>query len=288
MFSCARNSPPLQLLTSTELNFPSASAIEFYQDKLYVFGDDATYLLVLSGSYQPIDSISYWPEKIQRITKKKKPDIESSLIIEKEGKLFLTGIGSMSDDNRWKAIIYNLADKTVSTTVNPFPAQHFSKISQLNIEGSTVVNNTIVFGNRANNSMPVNYILFWKGNDSVNTKKLLFPKNKKVAGISSLYYVKEKDMLLITASEEETASTTADGAIGESYLGWIENFSTKMNDTAFSPDQFYKLSNADKAFTKQKIEAVCVEKTDKDEMILHLAADNDNGKSRLFKLRLML
>ena len=61
-----------------------------------------------------------------------------------------------------------------------------------------------------------------------------------------------------------------------------------MDDKSVKPDQMIKLTPVDKRFTKQKIESVCVERFDKNEFILHMVADNDNGTSGLFKMRLKL
>jgi hypothetical protein len=289
MCSCGKDNSPIELLAMKELNFPSASAIEFYQDKVFLFGDDATHLLILSRDYQPLASINYWQGNFHRIPKPVKPDIESSLLLEQNGETILFGIGSMSDTNRWKVIKHNLSNKNTDSFSYFISKNNFTHINQLNIEGAATVNNFIVLANRANLSNPVNHLLYWDRADiHLTAKKLLLPNEKAVAGVSGLYYVKEKDLLLMTASEEETASTTMDGAIGESYLGGIKKFSKRMNDAEFKPDFFYKLSDADKRFTKQKIESVCLETIGNDEMILHLAADNDNGKSHLFKLRLKL
>jgi len=286
-FSCDKNKSPIELLATKELNFPSASATEFYQDKLFLFGDDATYLLVLSPNYQLADSINYWQRNFHRIPKPVKPDIESSLLLEERGEMILYGIGSMSDTNRWKVIKHNLNNQQTDTFSYFISKNTLAQINQLNIEGAATVNNTIVLANRANLSNPVNHLLYWDRADvHLVSKQLLLPKQKTVAGVSGLYYVKEKDLLLLTASEEETASTTKDGTIGESYLGGIKNFSKRLNDAEFKPDFFYQLSKTDDRFSKQKIESVCLEAIDGDELILHLAADNDNGKSHLFKVRL--
>jgi hypothetical protein len=43
--------------TLTLSDFPSGSAIEFYNNHLYLVGDDATQLLVLDPSYKKVDSI---------------------------------------------------------------------------------------------------------------------------------------------------------------------------------------------------------------------------------------
>ncbi|HEY0042847.1 MAG TPA: hypothetical protein VGB71_19370, partial [Flavisolibacter sp.] len=63
---------------------------------------------------------------------------------------------------------------------------------------------------------------------------------------------------------------------------------SKMNAGEFAPDQYVKLSSIDQAFAEQKVESVCVEKVMSNELLLHLVADNDNGSSNLFKLRIKL
>ncbi len=288
MFSCQNEKPTIQFITSKELSFPSASAIEFYNNKLYVFGDDAPYLLVLSPNYQVLDSIGYWAQKVDRISKDEKPDIESAVIIDSGGKPVLYGIGSMSDTERWNVLAYHPAKSSITTTAFFSPGTTFPQIDAINIEGSCLVNNTLILSNRANLSNPVNYLLFWNQRDRVISKKIVLPPGKIAGGVSGLYYVKEKDILLFTASEEETASTTKDGAIGESYLGWIQGFSKKMNASEFKPDAYLELSDANKVFSKQKIESVCAENIYGNEMTLHLAADNDDGSSTLFKVKLHL
>lgn len=286
--SCSRQQAPFQLLSTKELNFPSASAIEFYGDKLYVFGDDAPYLLVLSPDYEVIDSVFFWAKLNSRIPKDVKHDIESAMIRMEEGQPVLYGIGSMSTAKRWGAWAYYLQADAFKDVTFFEPGKAFPSVQALNIEGSCVVGRTTVFCNRANLSAPLNHLIFLEEKSSAVVKPITLPHDKIVAGISGLFYVEEKDLLLFTASEEETASTTADGAIGESYLGWIENFSAKMQSNHFQPDKYIKLSEIDSAFVKQKIESVCVEKEESNSLRLHLTADNDNGTSRLFKLKMAL
>jgi hypothetical protein len=100
--------------------------------------------------------------------------------------------------------------------------------------------------------------------------------------------VAEKDLLLFTASEEATTSAYEDGAIGDSYLGWINNFSEAWKSAAVVPTKVLKLPTFHPAFQHQKIESVCVESQQGRRYLLHLAADNDNGKTVLFKVALTL
>lgn len=284
--SCQHDKDQLQLLHSTEINFSSASAIEFYNDRLYVFGDDAKNLLILRPTYSIIDSVSIADSGSYRISKDEKHDIESAMIINHNGNPHLFGVGSMSTDKRWGVIGHDLKAGTFYHASFFEISKRFAGIEMINIEGSCVVDSLIIFSNRANLSNPVNHLLFWNKLDSIGPKVLRLPTTEKLAGVSGLYYVKEKDLLLFTASEEETINAVDDGIIGESYLGWIEHFAQKMNHAELKADTFLKLSEVDAAFAKQKIESVCVEKIEGKEMILHLVADNDNGRSKLFKVKL--
>jgi hypothetical protein len=254
---------------------------------LYVFGDDAPYLLILSPGYQVMDSVYFLPGVEGRIPKDTKHDIESAMIGMQDNQPVLYGIGSMSTKKRWGVIAYNLSDKSFKDSLFFEPGKIFPGIDEVNIEGSCTVSNIAILANRANESNPNNHLLFID-KQSATVKRMLLPARKLMPGLSGLYYVKEKDLLLFTASEEETGSSTSDGAIGDSYLGWIENFSKKMGDTEYKPDQFIRLADTEKAFNKQKIESVCVESVDGNNLIIHLTADNDNGRSSLFKLKLKL
>jgi len=286
--SCARKKHHLQILHSTEINFPSASAIEFYNNRLYVFGDDARNMLILSPTYSLLDSVAIADPGSHRMSKNEKHDIESAMIYNIDEKPHLLGIGSMSASKRWGVVGFDLKAGTVYHSRFFDTTKRFAGIEVINIEGSCVAEPYIIFSNRANLANPVNHFLFWNKLDSIGIKVLVLPSTGKLAGVSGLHFLKEKDLLLFTASEEETASAIDDGAIGESYLGWIENFSDKLNNSELKPDRILKLSDVDKIFIKQKIESVCVEKATTGEIFIHLVADNDDGKSRFFKLKLNL
>lgn len=284
--SCTPSKPSLELIHTTELNFPSASAIEFYQNKLYVFGDDAPTLLILSTDYKPIDSISFWQPTTDRIPKEQKHDIESAFIRSYRGELLLYGVGSMSAEKRWGALEYNLKTGVVSPTSFFDTVISFPPIKEVNIEGSCMIGNSVVFANRGNLSNPVNHLIFWDKPQQFTSKPFALPAGKVFTGVSGLYYAPEEDVLFFTASEEETVDAITDGAIGDSYLGLIRKFSQKRHDSILRPDVYLRLADFDQSFQKQKIESVCVEDTATESAILHLAADNDDGTSKLFKIKL--
>ena len=222
------------------------------------------------------------------ISKEDKPDIESAMIVEKGNKATLYGLGSMSDKKRWRVYEISLNDRVVKNKTFFEKDAVFPGIEEVNIEGSTTIENTVVLCNRANEKTRRNHLLFWNWKDNIDVKEITLPKTKGTAGMSGLYYVKEKDLLLFTASEEATDNAVSDGEIGDSFLGWISNFSTKTAQAEFTPDGFLKLSAFDKAFEQQKIESVCMEKEENTSLLLHLVADNDDGRSKIFKVRLTL
>jgi hypothetical protein len=282
--SATKEESSLKLLTVKSLDFPSASGIEYYNDQLYVFGDNATHLLILSTNYNVVKKIPYWKSKEDVIDKESKPDVESAMLLERNKQPLIVGVGSMSDKNRWFVFELSPEDLTITQTRYFSNNTSFPGIQERNIEGSTQVGNTLVFCNRANNQSKRNHLIFWNGSDRITTKEMLLPKSATVIGLSGLYYLKEKDVLLFTASEEATSSAVQDGAIGDSYLGWITDFSGKMQERRMQPDKLLKLSTVDRAFEHQKIESLCLEEDKNGGYLLHLVADNDNNKSKLFKL----
>ncbi|HEX6848604.1 MAG TPA: hypothetical protein VF144_16580, partial [Chitinophagaceae bacterium] len=77
-----------------KLDYPSASAIEYYDGKLYIMGDDAVNLLILDTSLNILDSITVVDYPAKRIPKDIKPDFEAATLIA-DG-LLLFGSGSLS------------------------------------------------------------------------------------------------------------------------------------------------------------------------------------------------
>jgi hypothetical protein len=288
ILSAGANLPSVNLVATKKLSFPSASGIEYYKDKLYLFGDNATHLLILSTDYSQSDSVDYWSGDEPVIDKSDKPDIESAMIVTKDQHPVLFGVGSMSDKKRWQVFEFSLSDLTFRKTHFFDRKDVFPGIEDVNIEGSAQVDNTVVLCNRANEKTKRNHLLFWNWKDSVTAKEIDLPETNVTAGMSGLYYVKDKDILLFTASEEATNNAVKDGEIGDSYLGWINDFSEKMMRAKLTPDGFLKLSSFDKAFARQKVESVCAERVSGDRYLLHLVSDNDNNESRIFKIELKL
>ena len=288
MLSACTPSGSIQLLSSTVVDFPAASGIEFYRDTLYVFGDNVARLFLLTPDHQPLGSFRFGEGDAAVLPKEVKPDIESAMLVEAQGRATLVGVGSMSGVHRWQVFEHTLGSDTVTQTAFFTKETRFPGIAEINVEGSTAVGKDVLFCNRANLSTRKNHLLLWNRNADLVVKEIPLPEMNGVPGMSGLYYVREKDLLFFTASEEATSSAYADGAIGDSYLGWIRNFSTVWKKGRLVPDGFLTLADFNKAFTRQKIESVCMESFSGRTYRLHLAADNDDGKTVLFKINVSL
>jgi hypothetical protein len=288
--SCNNNATLLLRAVKSLKNFPSASAIEYGNNRVFIFGDDVAYALILDTLFNQLDTIRFLPDTAYRIGKEIKPDIESAALTKSGDTTVLIAFGSMSTKNRFRSFCFPLSQPhSVSPFQNAPIIKRLQYIKELNLEGAAFIKEILVLANRAHLGNPDNqlFIINMKHYDSAySTISIQLPHDKNVIGISGLYYIVEKNRLLFTASEEATSSTTSDGDIGNSYLGWIDDFSKKMHQNTLKPTVMISLNTIDPRFHKQKIESVCAIKVTNKAISLMLTADNDNGESTLFKMQL--
>ena len=291
LFCSCSNESNMSNVQIKKLDFPSASAIEYFDEKLYMIGDDATNLLILDTSLNIIDSIPLLSYPGKRIPKDTKPDLEASALI--ADNLFLFGSGSLSPYRNF-ALRLNLKTKG-NDSINLEPL--FLKIKeldieQINIEGACFVTGKLILVNRGNKGYPHNYFIItdeksWTIDSSFQISIIPFEAQKDTAsfkGISGLCYAKESDQLIMTASTEDTRNSYDDGAIGKSFLWIINNISNKLESKTLSPDKIIDLEEIDSRFKKQKIESATVISETNELIDLVLVADNDDGSSTIFKL----
>lgn len=274
-------------------DFPSASALEWHNGKLYVVGDDATHILVLDGDYNSLETITLFPSLEKRIPKKIKPDLEAATIINinDQPHLLLVGSGSKDAERDVVKLISLEEDDDIKTfaTTGFFAAVRNAGVVEINIEGATTFGHKILLANRGNKTNPGSVIIkasvrFWEtsATDNIAISQLLLPDG--AAGISGLETDEVNDLLLFTASKEETLNAFDDGAIGDSFIGWVSNFSSKINNTEIAPDMFINLTESHPSFQGKKIESICLESAVDNVLTIHLCADNDDGESTLFKI----
>lgn len=284
----------VQLIRTTQLNdFPSASAISFFDKRLYVLGDDAPNMLIVTNEHKKVGEKSLFRTKRKRINKEEKADLEASTIYSKGKKHYLIGISSFSDVKRNKVFVYNLgtpASRFKLNTLNE-PFKNLN-LGETNIEGAAVIKENLVLSNRANNKNTTNYLIITGVDPGKGVKasgascmKIALPQQEGVIGVSGLEYVADKDLLLFVASTENTDKATEDGDIGESYIGCISKISQKLEREEIKADTLIPFSESANLDKHYKIESIALESANGDELTIHLAADNDDGRSTLFKVK---
>lgn len=283
-----------QFERSEELkDYPSGSTISFYQDKLYLMGDDASSLLVLDRDFKVKEEIRLFPGDAGRIKKTQKADIESSewIVNDNKAKLWLFGSGSLSPQ-RDSAFRFDPETKSIERIdLSPlYTKLRQSEIRDLNIEGTAMVKNTLIFGSRGNLTNKQNHFIQTSlaGLSGNNTLPRVIPLNLPDGmGISGISYLADQDILLVTTSTENTATAFDDGEIGESCLGVIYHFSDKLSESHIGTDDWIVLSDLHPDFKGQKIESICTLEVQSDGRVSAiLVSDDDKGTTRLFSLKL--
>ena len=292
-FACNPQKDSTQLLIKKLDYYPSASAIEYLNGRLYVMGDDATDLLVLDTNLNIVDSIPIISYPARRIPKPIKADFEASAlsIADTGSNLYLFGSGSLPFHREF-GLKYNFEIKSKdSFSLQPFYSQlKQTGIEQVNIEGACFVQGLLVLSNRGNKSYPHNHLviahdLLWNNDSSYKISIIPFAPQEDTAsfsGISGLCYI--DDQLIITVSTEDTRSSFEDGSIGKSYLWIINNISNKLNSKTIQPDRTIDLEKIDPRFKGQKIESATVISETNELIHLALVADNDDGSSTIFRV----
>lgn len=282
-----------------KLNYPSASAVEYHDGKLYIMGDDAPNMIVLDTNLNIVDSANIILHSAGRIPKDTKPDLEASTIypLNDGPVIFLFGSGSLDPfrNSGWR---FNIQAKTKDNIyLQPLYAKiKQAGIEQLNIEGAVFAAGKLILVNRGNKGYPYNQLVsidesFLKNDSSYNVAIIPFEIQKDTAlfkGISGITYSKQNDQLIMTVSTEDTRNAYDDGTIGKSYLWIIDNVSGKLNSANLKPDKIIDLEGIDSRFKSQKIESATVIEEAKDFIRLVLVADNDDGSSTIFKMNLSL
>lgn len=266
-------------------------------------GDDANNILVLDADYRRVDSIRLFSFPGKTIPKSEKVDFESSTLVSSEGKLQLLVLGSASREQRKKLMLIPVLEQGMGTqTLEEFNTTEFINrivakgIEEINIEGVALVRSQFLLANRGNILLPRNHLirtddLFWKNQmtAAISILQIVVPVGMNgFIGVSELCYLASSDILLLTFSSELTTNSYDDGPIGDSYIGWIDDISMKLNNLNLAVDGLVNLIDVDPAFKMEKIEGLCLEAFTNNECILHLASDNDLGETKLFKIRMIL
>jgi hypothetical protein len=286
----------LELLDFKQLeNYPSGSGIEFYDDKIYLVGDDARDLLVMDKKWNKPELVNLFEKTGKKTPKDFKSDLETITVLQVDKKPHLLILGSGSTEDRNKGLLFNLKNnaRTWIDLSIFYSRLKAAGITSLNIEGIALVYDYLVLVNRGNDANPDNHLIvtkpnFWKQQQDapIELLKIDFAQvSKERLGVTGLSYSDKHEDLFLTIVTENTTKTTEDGAIRKSYLAVIENLYRKIGreKVKIKVNQLIDLSAADKKFKGYNIESVCIQSEKDHSVKLQMIADNDTGKSYLFR-----
>jgi hypothetical protein len=291
--ACKQPSARLEKVTLLS-DYPSGSSLAFLNDEIYLMGDDATSLMILNKDLAVKDSVQMLANAGSRMDKASKPDLEAMTVVsfEKIPLVLMIGSGS-TDSSRSRAWLYGRDGKQKIDLSRFYQRLKEAGTKELNIEGLTAYQGGMILANRGNNSYRKNLLIFttkdfFVRQDSADIKITAVGVNTDSTvfnGISGAGYAEKSDKLLLTVSTEDTKDSYADGSIGKSYL-WIINDISRKKFTHINPDRIIDLGEIDGRFKGHKIESVCIVAETRKDLELVLVADDDNGKTLLFKLLL--
>lgn len=273
-------------------DYPSGSGIEYYNDQVYLAGDDAADILVMDKKWRELERIKIFQNFDDRIPKDVKSDLEATTIVSINEIPHLLVLGSGSrEQHRNKAVLINLENNSF-TEYNIGSFYHRLKefgIQDLNIESAAVVEDLLILGNRGTTKNEGNQIIitqpeFWNKPEESEIRVIPIELENEYAALSGLTYSEKNDVLFFTASTEDRDDSYDDGKIGDSYFGIIENAYRKLYRKKVKINEQVVLSEIIEEFQGHKVESVCIQSEKTGRAKLHLVADNDQGGSFLFKI----
>ena len=286
----------LDLLDFKELeSFPSGSGIEFFKNRFYLVGDDATDILVTNKRWKKQNEIRLLGEEEKKALQKPKADLEAVTILDLGKENHLLVMYSGTEEPHKKGILVNVKDNAIEEFDYSvfYERLKTSGISDLNIEGAVQVHEFLIFCNRVNNTNPFNQLIITEpdfflhqGDAKIDLLDVDLSAYHGNIAISGLTYSYENDQLIFTTSAEYPTGTDDNGITTKSYLGIIENGYRKIWRKKVKVNELLDLPATHKEFRERKVESVCIQSEKLRSIKLHMIADNNNGESFLYKVRL--
>ncbi|MDF2192656.1 hypothetical protein [Paraflavitalea sp. CAU 1676] len=277
--------------------FPTGSSIEFHDQKVFVVGRDAREVLIMNKRWKELERIPLVDNSAIPIEQKIQSDLEATtvVLVNSIPRMLILGSGSREHYHN-KAILLDLdsylKDEFDMTVF--YDRVKAAGITDLNIgSAATLDEGHIIMANRGSTKNPDNHLIitrntFWKHQTDAELEVLpiKFPgKDEKLkqAGITGLTYSAVNDWLVFTAATNENGPV---GVPGDSYLGVIENASRKIGRKDMKVNEIIPLGEAEKSLKGYKIDALCMQSEKNARVKLQFVADNNDGVSCLFKVRI--
>lgn len=299
--SC-REKQPIQMLIIEEEklldSIPSASGIAIENDTMWIVGDDATsvYRLNLTSFEQQQIPLKGFPSEQYRLPKPIKHDLECANLISYNNKQYLLAFGSGTlEPYRDSVLLMNINDTADQQfiSVQPFYKElqrlTGTDSTQWNVEGSTLAGDSLIISNRGSNLLIsfhadslMHYLLFaGVPVPAIDFHKANLPqiegKEARLSGLCTL----DDTHLLFSASVEDTPDWVKDGPILGSFIGI---YSLKEKKVVAS----HLLRDKQGAVAIEKLESIDIVSKQGGTITCIAVADNDNGTSKLFRIKLIM
>lgn len=282
-------------------NIPSGSGMSYIEDSIYIISDDSPYLFQLNNKFDLLRKITLTRgfENVSRIEKPLKPDYESLAIYESKEGVFLYGFGSGSLAGKRDSLVVINTDKDAEVKIYELQSfyQHLEELvggvnrDRLNIEGAVIHNGYLYLLNRGNNAVLKVGIdafnSFIKGEIelpalAVAMFEVSLPKKEGMfVGFSGCAILPGSDLLVFTATVENTTNWVDDGEILGSYIGVL---SLENLDADRSPTIVPFEINANPLL--DKVESITITGEVEGVFTALAVADNDDGSSKIFSLKI--
>jgi hypothetical protein len=296
------NSLTAKITKSSFLSDVSAgSGIEFFDGNWYIAGDDVNVLYVLDDQFDLKANVPLFENaNSERISKRNKSDIEMLSTFNYRSKQYMLAAGSGSIPKiRENGFLFTQGQQNPIQIDLTDLYSHFrlklnlSKNTDLNLEGLAADDSLFYFLQRGHGEIK-NAIITMKIHDFItfiNNKRIpeieicyfnLLSINGIKSGFSGATFIPEYEVLLFSASAEDTANTYDDGAVLGSFLGLV-----LKEELVFGQYIHIPIELNDHSF-KQKLESIALVKSSKNSIKLVGVCDNDDGATGLVEIEVMI
>ncbi|HYD21008.1 MAG TPA: hypothetical protein VEB40_05990 [Flavipsychrobacter sp.] len=284
-------------------SIPAGSGLLLEKDSLYIISDNSPSLFKLnlkSNTYREI-TINGMDKSQYELPKRTKPDFESSLRLKIKDRNYLLAFGSGSAPRREVLLMLEIGKEHVQKRIplNRLYAElrkrHGLSDEALNIEGAAGCHGRIYLLLRKKNMVVsmeekdfIDYLEapLEKSVPASSEQIITLPRHGGVfagfSGATEIRY-KGKEAILFCASLEHTPNAIDDGPVSGSYVGLLTEQHGKLDlgEINFVRDQRGNILN-------DKIESLVVSEGDSGSYKAILVADNDNGRSKLLEVVILI
>ncbi|KYQ79004.1 DUF6929 family protein [Acinetobacter lactucae] len=279
------------------------SGVACVGEDVYFVGDNLPYLLKINRTQNMADTTVF--EKIplfdpseqiplSALSKEQKPDFEALTCISWDGQSQLLVMGSGSTENRKRALLYNPVNDQVKTFLEAVDydfLQYQVELTggaDLNIEAICSDHRYLYIFQRGNINLHHGVLVFdlikiqagkSLANALIHSLKLsLAELEGSASGISDACFLADKNLIIATATVEQTLNTYDDGAVLGSFI------------LVFSPDgkalATHLIQDAKGQTLPIKVEGITWFESRSDGEVFLLVTDSDGGDSEILKILL--